>query len=361
MSYTLALEPSTAAWGGQHRLVLKVDGDTIADVDYRPAEPAAPTQPERMDVARVLREAGGRCAICAYAHRLACCLALEQLAGVEPPARAAYLRSAGAELERAASHLGALTALFAALGMAPVAAALAEQQSQTHALLAQIAGKGGPREHCVPGGVDHNLDPATVSAVRQAVLRLSRQLFQFADRTIDRRLILARTIEVGVLSRGAAEQFRLSGPLARSTGIAADVRSDQPYAAYAALRPEVITQEGGDVYARMVLLALEALESLKLVDRALADLPAGPWVARMPDPLPAGTGAGLVEAPRGALRYTVESDGRRLTELRVEAAPQLDRLLARTLITRAHLDNAVLIALSTDPCSGCLGDITDSR
>lgn len=355
VSYTLALEPSTAAWSGQNRLILKLDGDIIDDVVYRPADPATPPQSERLDAARALREAGRRCAICAYAHRLACCQALEHLSSVEPPARAGYLRSALAELERAASHLGALAALFASMGMAPTAAALADQQAQARAASEQIAGKGGPQEHCVPGGVGHNLDDGALSAVRQAVLRLSRQLFQFADRTIDQRPILARTIEVGVLSSSAAEQFRLSGPLARSTGITADVRVDQPYAAYAALRPEVISQPGGDVYARMVLLALEALESLKLVDRALADLPSGRWAAPLPDPLPAGTGVGLVEAPRGALRYTIECDGRRLTDLRVEAAPQLDRLLARTLLTRAHLDNAVLIALSTDPCSGCLG------
>lgn len=355
MSYILALEPSTAAWSGQNRLVLTLDGDIIDDVVYHPADPATPSPAERLDVARVLREAGRRCPTCAYAHRLACCLALEQLAGVEPPARAGYLRSTLAELERAASHLGALAALFTSMGMAPTAAALAEQQAQARAISEQIAGKGGSHEHCVPGGVAHNLDDAALSAARQAVLRLSRQLFQFADRTIDQRPILARTIEVGVLGRGAAEQFRLSGPLARSTGIAADVRVDQPYAAYAALRPEVISQPGGDVYARMVLLALEGLEALKLADRALADLPSGRWFAPMPDPPPAGAGVGLVEAPRGALRYTLESDGRRLIALRVEAAPQLDRLLARTLLTRAHLDNAVLIALSTDPCSGCVG------
>jgi Ni,Fe-hydrogenase III large subunit len=73
----------------------------------------------------------------------------------------------------------------------------------------------------------------------------------------------------------------------------------------------------------------------------------------VPTSLPAGEGEATVEAPRGALRYRVESDGKRINSYRAEPAPQLDRLLARTLLGRAAPDDAVLIALSTDPCSAC--------
>jgi len=38
-----------------------------------------------------------------------------------------------------------------------------------------------------------------------------------------------------------------------------------------------------------------------------------------------------------------------------QAAPQLDRLLARTALAQAMLDDAALIIVSTDPCDACLG------
>jgi Ni,Fe-hydrogenase III large subunit len=66
-----------------------------------------------------------------------------------------------------------------------------------------------------------------------------------------------------------------------------------------------------------------------------------------------GQGSGLVEGPRGLIRYVVESDGRRMTHVRIDAPRQLDRLLARTLLSGALIDNAVAIVASTDPCTAC--------
>jgi hypothetical protein len=44
---------------------------------------------------------------------------------------------------------------------------------------------------------------------------------------------------------------------------------------------------------------------------------------------------------------------RQLTEVQIGIGPQLDRLLARTLLQQAAIDDALLIAISTDPCTTC--------
>jgi Ni,Fe-hydrogenase III large subunit len=168
------------------------------------------------------------------------------------------------------------------------------------------------------------------------------------------RPLLARTVDVGVISQSAAAQFGLAGPLARAAGLGADLRRDAPYAAYGELQPDVAPQEGGDVYARLLVLLLESLESLKLVERAARELPEGPWRGELPEALPAGAATAAVEAPRGPLRYSVESDGRRIVAVTAQVAPQLDRLLARTALAQAALDDAALIIVSTDPCDSCL-------
>jgi Ni,Fe-hydrogenase III large subunit len=46
------------------------------------------------------------CGKAAHHHRLAFCLALEQLAGIQPPPRAQALRGLFCEIERLLSHLG---------------------------------------------------------------------------------------------------------------------------------------------------------------------------------------------------------------------------------------------------------------
>jgi Ni,Fe-hydrogenase III large subunit len=227
------------------------------------------------------------------------------------------------------------------------------QSEAAHNALKLLTGSQ-PGRWIVPGGVAS--DPGAVDLaphVEMAASALDR-LFKLSDRLVDARGLLARTVEVGVISPSAAQQMALSGPLARASGLRVDVRHDTPYAAYPSLCPELITQEGGDVYARMLVLILEALESLKLIECAAADPPGGPAQSVLPTRLPDGVGVSSVEAPRGALRYQVESVDGELRLLSCRAAPQLDRLLARMMLIGNTLDSAALIALSTDPCGMCL-------
>lgn len=350
MSYTLTLEPAAAAWRGPQRLVLKIADERIADVEYRRDLPA---RPRPVGGGALLQQVARSCLTCSQAHCLAFALAVEDLLGLEVPIRAARLRLVAAELERAGSHLGTLEALFAAMGLAHTVAALAQLREAAGRGLALLAGDPAGGALILPGGLRHDLPDAQHAALRAHLAETSRQLYQIADALIDQRLVLARTVEVGVLSGAAAAQFGLRGPMARAAGLRDDVRLDAPYGAYAVLSPQLIVQESGDVYARMVVLLLEALESLKLSDRALEGLPAGPASAQVPARLPAGAGEALVEAPRGALRYQIESDGQRISGYRAQPAPQLDRLLARSILAGAAPDDTVLIALSTDPCSAC--------
>ncbi|MEI8308245.1 MAG: NADH-quinone oxidoreductase subunit D [Chloroflexales bacterium] len=348
--YTLTLEPAAAAWRGPQQLVLKVAGERITDVEYRPD--LAPRQ-HTAHTSPLLQEVAHSCSTCTHAHCLAFSLAVEALLSLEIPLRATRLRLVAAELERATSHLGTLDALFSTMGLDATATPLAKLRNSCAQWLALLVGAPDGSTFILPGGLRRDLSETRRSELITLIAGASQRLYQIVDRVIDQRLILARTVNVGILTSTAASQFRLRGPLARASGLKDDVRVDAPYGAYAALAPQVITQEGGDVYARIMLLLLETLESLKLSDRALDDLPAGTLSAQVPAALPVGVGEATVEAPRGALRYRVESDGKRISGYRVEPAPQLDRLLARTLLGQANLDDAVLIALSSDPCSAC--------
>jgi len=354
VTYTLALRLRAPALAHPQRLLLRVEGERIADVEYRPdLGGGSPFPLGRYTVDALVTVGAALCPYCGVAHALAICQAIEAIAEVQVPPRAAALRTLVAELERVASHLATVGELFVALGRTDAARLTQEQSEAVRNALRLLTGSP-PGRWIVPGGVASDPGAVDLAPYVEVAATVLDRLFKLTDRLVGARGLLARTVEVGIISTTTAQQMALSGPLARASGLRSDVRHDSPYAAYATLRPELITQEGGDVYARLLVLILEALESLKLIERAAADPPGGPVQSALPTQLPDGVGRSSVEAPRGALRYQVESVEGSLRLLHCRVAPQLDRLLARMILISNTLDSAALIALSTDPCDMCL-------
>jgi Ni,Fe-hydrogenase III large subunit len=359
VTYTLALRPRAPALTQVQRMLLRIAGERIADVEYRPelASGLPFTQVERTGAEQLIATAAGLCPSCGLAHALALCQAIEALAEVEVAPRAAALRVLAAELERAASHLTTIAMLFEALGLAGQAHACAAQAGAAREALHALAGNL-PGCWLTPGGLVRDCGLAELDGPATVAAQALKALFKLADRLISGRGLLARTVEVGVISTSAAEQFALSGPLARAAGLRTDLRHEAPYAYYATTCPDLVVQEGGDVYARLLVLLFEALESLKLVDLIANNPPGGAIASVMPSKLPTALAQSAVEAPRGPLHYRVETANGRLSTISCQVAPQLDRLLARTVLANACLDDAALIVLSTDPCDACLATAT---
>ncbi len=353
MTYTLVIGPFHPLLRGPQRLLLSIVGEQVREVEYQAGynERGCAERLTRLTMEPALELVGRICGSCSQAHRLAFCQALEALLGMRVPPRGLYLRVALAELERLQSHLAALHTIGRALGLPLLeqAAGAARIQLRTHF---RPAG-GAMRLHSRPGGVDADIADGQRRDMRTGLERLSRRLFQLADQLLKQPALLARCVDRGQLSRPVADEFGLAGPMARAAGLPADLRIDAPYAAYAQVPARLIVQEGGDCYARIVLLLLEAIESCKLAERALQELPEGAFLAELPERMPAGQTSSSVEAPRGPLQYRLTSDGERLTAVHIKAAPQLDRLLARTLLSGALVDDILPIVLSTDPCPAC--------
>jgi Ni,Fe-hydrogenase III large subunit len=351
----LALGPFTTALRDPQRLVLQVDGERVADVDYRGGynERGCAERLSRLNLDDALHLVSRICGSASHTHSLAFCQALEALLELDVSPRAAYLRSIGAELERLSSHVQTLIALFEALAMGQVAARLTRLHGSARRAMKAFSGKPAMPDVCLPGGVRQNLNDQQRTETLQVLNEVNQPLFQLIGKVIDQRAVLRRTVEVGVFSGEAASQFGARGPLARAAGVAADVRIDQPYAAYQQLEPKLVTQDGGDVYARVVVLLLESLESVRLAMRALEDLPAGSAQGSTLKALAKGEGESSVESPQGRLRYHVESNGQRITAAAIDPPRPLDRLTIRTLLNGALIDDVPLIIVSTNACAAC--------
>jgi NADH-quinone oxidoreductase subunit D len=91
------------------------------------------------------------------------------------------------------------------------------------------------------------------------------------------RIFLERTQGIGVLSKELAIDLSCTGPLARASGVVRDLRKDEPYLAYPDFQTafKVVCAAEGDCYARYIVRMEEMIESLKIIDAAIENLPAG--------------------------------------------------------------------------------------
>ena len=165
-----------------------------------------------------------------------------------------------------------------------------------------------------------------------------------------------RTKGVGVLTREDAIRLGALGPHARASGVKIDVRKDSPYSCYEDFDFDVPVVDSGDVFARVVVRALECYESIKILRQALENLPEGPinLGTKLPK-IKEGMAVTRHEAPRGQLTYMVIGDGG-FNNYRVSAhvpsyknTPTVPHMLRGNTVA-----DAGLIIASIDPCFSCL-------
>ena len=131
-------------------------------------------------------------------------------------------------------------------------------------------------------------------------------------------ILRQRCERVGILPRELAVSASASGPLLRATGVDYDIRKVDGYGIYPRFKFRVPLGEVGDVYDRYYVRVLEMRESLKMLEQALKEIPAGPSIspkggaiAKAPRSFkPAKAEAyGRIESPKGELGFYLVSDG----------------------------------------------------
>jgi NADH-quinone oxidoreductase subunit D len=170
---------------------------------------------------------------------------------------------------------------------------------------------------------------------------------------LDDPIIHARTKGVGILSKKDAIRYAVTGPTARASGVAIDVRADDPYAAYADLDWKVISEPQGDVFAKVVVRLLEVLESVKIVKEAVKKLPSGPIAVQVKE-IPAGEAVGRAEAPRGETFHYVRSDGgNRPVRHKIRAPSFVNVPSFKASCIGQSISDVTITLASVDPCYSC--------
>ena len=211
--------------------------------------------------------------------------AVETLLGIEVPKRCQYIRTILVELARISDHLlcngaaaldtGAFTAFLYAFN----------QRELLYNIFETLCGARFTNSYTRVGGLMYDATPKFIEQVR-AFVRSFPPVHSEICRLLNRnRIFVERTKGIGVLSKAEAINRSATGPIARASGVTRDLRKDEPYLAYGDFDFKVICSTVGDCFHRYLVRMDEMLESLKIVEQALENLPAGPVNVPMADRL----------------------------------------------------------------------------
>ena len=203
----------------------------------------------------------------AVANSWAFATAAESALGIEPRPAALASRTIALELERLYNHAAAIAGMCQACGLSVgrSAAEIALEELLRlnaavfgHRYLFGVLAIGGTRVLPDVNALSAGL-PAAYSDLRRA-----------GDALLSTNSFLDRLEATGIVRQEDSQRLGLVGPVARASGLSADVRVDHPFGLYPALAPVAATQPGGDALARMRVMLAEASESVRLIEGVLA-------------------------------------------------------------------------------------------
>lgn len=307
--------------------------------------------------AGVLPLVEGLCAGGSQANTLAYVQAVEAMAGAIVPPRAAYMRMVLAEVERVTSHLLNAAGTMAALGMPDREAVLRDLRERMMHAAGDFAGARLQPGLITYGGVARDPDEPACRALAVAVRHVERALRAQTRTVINNREVAARLSGLGKITAQEAAFAGLRGPVARATGIASDIRTAFPTGAYEDEAVTVVVQRAGDAYSRLIVRLLECLESCRIIEQALDDLPAGPVRSRGGMELGGaggeGSGIGRAEGPGGEVFCWVRGNNDTVMGLHLSAASSALLGVLPGLLVGTRMDDLALLLLSLDLCLAC--------
>jgi membrane-bound hydrogenase subunit alpha len=296
------------------------------------------------------------CGICSTSHPFAFANAVEEIAGIEVTDRAKYIRSIIGELERIHSHLLWVGLAGHFLGYNTVFMWAWKYREPVLDLFEMITGNRNSYAMFKVGGVRRDIENSKIAAIRSVMADVRKKTDLLAGAVMDDPVIHARTKGVGILTRQDIIDYAAVGPTARASGVAIDVRKDDPYAAYPLVNWKVITAEGGDVFAKAEVRLLEMYESASIIEQCLDGLEKtkeGDINIKVNE-IPEGIGTGRAEAPRGEVFHFVASDGSNSPARHKIRAPSYVNIATfkKSCIGQTIADATITLA-AVDPCYCC--------
>ncbi len=309
----LNMGPQHPSTHGVLRVVLKLDGEKVMGLEcvigylHRGVEKIAENRTyvqfnpyvDRMDY------------VAAVSNGLAYCETVEKLLNVVAPERAQYIRVILTELNRLASHqvwlgthaldIGAITPLFYTF----------RDREEVLKIFEKYCGARLTTHAFRIGGCQYETYEGFEKEVMKLCDFVMPKIDEYEELLTTNRIWLERTKGVGVISAEQCIALGATGPVIRGSGVRWDLRKAQPYSGYEKFEFDVPIGTAGDTYDRYLVRVEEMRQSVRIIRQAVAGLPEGPIMAKVPKVLkpPVGEVYHSIEAPKGELGFFIVSDG----------------------------------------------------
>ncbi len=302
-NYTMNFGPQHPAAHGVLRLVLEMDGETVVRADphvgllHRGTEKLAESKPFNQSIGYMdrLDYVSMMCNEHAYV------MAIEQLLGVEAPARAQWIRTMFDELTRFSNHLMWLGSSALDLGAMTVFLYCFREREMVMDMYEAVSGARMHATYYRPGGVYRDL-PDTMPVYQEsrwtkgkALKRKNEwregslldfieaftrdvpsKIDEYETLLTENRIWKQRTVNIGVVSPERALQLGFSGPMLRGSGFEWDLRKKQPYAMYDRVEFDIPVGVNGDCYDRYLVRVEEMRQSAGIILQCVEWLRAHP-------------------------------------------------------------------------------------
>jgi NADH-quinone oxidoreductase subunit D len=378
----LNMGPQHPATHGVLRVLLRLDGETVLGAEselgylHRGYEKLA----ENMTYHEYIPHTDRLDYISPLMNNTAYCLAVEKLMHLEVPRRAQYIRVIACELARISSHLMAMGAMAMDVGGLTVFVWALREREKLYDIFDVLAGVRFTTSYMRIGGMAQDIADDSIKMIRDFLEGLPDALNDIAKLLHKNRIFIERCQGIGIMPQDEALDVGWTGPNLRASGIAVDLRRDQPYLVYSELDFNVITRTEGDVLARYFCRFDEVKESAKIVRQCLDKLPKGPIFAddakkvlprkgeiysNMEDLIndfmlvnfgqatPKGESYGSIEASKGELGWYLVSNGSGYPWRSKIRSPSFSSLQGlNRILEGAMISDIVAIIGSVDPIMG---------
>ena len=293
------------------------------------------------------------CGICSTSHPFAYVNAMEDLAKIEVPERALFIRTIIAEMERIHSHLLWLGLAGHFIGYNTVWMWAWRYREPILDMFEMITGNRNHYAMMKTGGVRRDIKDEDIPILKKALDELVPAVDMFKGAVTDDPVIKARLKGIGILTKQQAIDWCVVGPTARASGLNIDVRRDDPYGVYDRVDWNVIVEKEGDIFAKTKVRILELYESISIIRQCLNKMPVGEIDANIKD-VPPGEGIGRVEAPRGECFHYVRSDGtNRPIRHKIRAPSYMNVASNKVAAVGGTISDAAITLAAVDPCYCC--------
>lgn len=343
--------PQHPSTHGVLRVVLRLDGEKILGSEcvigylHRGVEKIAENRTyaqfnpyvDRMDY------------VAAVSNGLGYCEAVEKLLNAVAPPRAQYVRVILTELNRIASHLlwlgthaldiGALTPLFYCF----------REREEILKIFENYCGARLTTHAFRIGGLQYETYDGFEAEVKAFCDDFAKKVDEYETLLTGNRIWVGRTKGIGVIDAQACIQYGVTGPVLRAAGMKWDLRKAQPYCCYPDFDFDIPTAQNGDTFDRYVVRMEEMRQSRRIIMQAVAKIPDGPIMAKIPKVIkpPVGEVYHSIEAPKGELGYLIVSDNSTQPYRVRVRPPSFINLQALDVMIRGHLVADVVAIIGT--------------